>query len=278
MTLTFTTLAEGLDHPEAVAWDPRGWFYAGGEAGQLYRISLDGEVEQVASTGGFLLGIAVDGDGRVYACDNVRGEVVVIDPATGVVDVFTSGSAARRLRTPNYLAFAADGTLYVTDSGEWKADDGAVFRVEPGGTTEVWSEAVPRFPNGCCLSTSGNELLVVESLGPSVSAIPIGGDGGAGEATLVMELPGTVPDGVAVDESGAVYVSCYRPDVIYRQPPGGTPEVVAEDTQGTVLGAPTNIAFGGDDLRTLVVANLGRWHLSMASAQVAGASLHYPSL
>ena len=37
---------EGLDHPESVATDAAGVVYAGGEAGQLYRIA-DGSVEEI---------------------------------------------------------------------------------------------------------------------------------------------------------------------------------------------------------------------------------------
>ena len=47
--------------------------YAGGEAGQVYAISLEGTVEEVASTGGFLYRVTTDGDGAVYACDFGRG-------------------------------------------------------------------------------------------------------------------------------------------------------------------------------------------------------------
>jgi gluconolactonase len=65
MSKDLRILAEGLDHPEAVAWGINGRMWAGGEAGQLYAISLEGAVEEVARTGGFVLGLAVDAEGRV---------------------------------------------------------------------------------------------------------------------------------------------------------------------------------------------------------------------
>ena len=69
----FDELADGLNHPEGVTWNPfDGLVYAGGEAGELYAVSLDGEVEVRGTTGGSMLGIAVDGAGRVYACDQGR--------------------------------------------------------------------------------------------------------------------------------------------------------------------------------------------------------------
>ncbi len=73
------TIAIGLDHPEGVAWGHDGRIYAGGEAGQVYAIDTDGRVEEIASTGGFMYGITLDGDGNIYACDFGRSEVSRID-------------------------------------------------------------------------------------------------------------------------------------------------------------------------------------------------------
>src|SRR6476620_11867760 len=63
-------LVEGLDHPEGVCWDPAsGALWAGGEAGQIYRIDLAaGSAEEAARAPGFVLGLAVDGRGRLAAC------------------------------------------------------------------------------------------------------------------------------------------------------------------------------------------------------------------
>jgi len=42
------TILTGVDHPETGAWGPAGAYYAGGEAGQVYRIDAGkGRVEQV---------------------------------------------------------------------------------------------------------------------------------------------------------------------------------------------------------------------------------------
>ena len=55
-----------LDHPECVAIHPiDGSVWCGGEAGQIYRIDAAGrEITQVASTGGFVLGIAFADQGE----------------------------------------------------------------------------------------------------------------------------------------------------------------------------------------------------------------------
>jgi hypothetical protein len=72
-------------------------------------------------------------------------------------------------------------------------------------------------------------------------------------------------------------VACYRPDVVYRWHPQDGLSILAADPRGTVLAAPTNVAFSGPDLETLVVPNLGRWHLTRGQLGIAGVPLNYPT-
>jgi sugar lactone lactonase YvrE len=100
-------LVDGLDHPEGVAWDPAsGALWAGGEAGQLYRVDLESRTwSEEARMPGFVLGLAVDGRGRLAVC---CGEALCVHDGgvTTLRDGFTK---------PNYAAFASDGTLYFSD-------------------------------------------------------------------------------------------------------------------------------------------------------------------
>src|SRR5689334_17394861 len=92
--LILTNLGHPLDHPEAVAWGPDNHVYAGGENGQLYRMSLsDSACEEVARVeGGFLLGLAHDANANTYACDDRHACVHRITP-DGKVSVYCSGNA-----------------------------------------------------------------------------------------------------------------------------------------------------------------------------------------
>jgi gluconolactonase len=275
----FTMLVEGLDHPECVAVSPDGVLHAGGEAGQIYRVDLErGTVREVANTGGFVLGISFDGQGRLYACDIARHQLLRIELSDGRVDVYSEGTAEHPLVTPNLGCFAPDGSVYLTDSGTWHGNDGRIFRVDPRGRTETWCESSTEFPNGCCLDVDGGSLLVAESTAPALTRIPILADGSAGAREVVTELRGAVPDGVCVDGAGTAVVCCYRPDRIYAVSPNGETSILADDPEGTLLSAPTNAAWYGDGNRLLAVANLGRWHLSTADLGVRGHPPHLPVL
>jgi gluconolactonase len=273
----FEELVDGLNHPEGVAWSPfDACVYAGGEGGELYRISLDGTVELLGSSGGSMLGVCVDGNNRVYACDAGLGEVVRMDPSTGEIETYARGVDSEDLDTPNVAAFDAVGNLYVTCSGE----DGRpeIVRVQPGGKTERWTDSIPRYPNGCVVTPDGSALLVVEAKAERVARVPILPDGLAGEPETVIDLPDTDADGLALDDRGGLWATLYRPDGLVRIAQDGRIDRAIDDHLASTFDAPTNIAFVGENLDRAVVANVGGRHLLIGDLGVAGQRLHYPEV
>ena len=270
------TIASGLDHPEGVATGPDGLLYAGGEAGQVYRIDpAAGSCEEIANTGGFVLGLCLDAAGAIYACDMGRPAVVRIDPDDGSVETYCDSAGGAALVCPNWPAFAPDGSLVVSDSGTESATskDGRVACVPPGGgEAKVISDGPLHFPNGLAVSSEG-DVVVLESFTPRLSALR------DGQAELIAELPDVVPDGVAIDAEGGYVVSCYYPFRLYRVPPGSaTAELLLDDPLGIHLPMPTNVAFFGPGLRSLAIAQLAGWSIVAIELPFAGAPLNYPAL
>jgi len=277
--LTLTNLGHVLDHPEAVAWGPDGRVYAGGEDGQLYRIGIEnGTCEIVAKVaGGFLLGLAHDAAGNVYACDDRKACVHKITPA-GEVSVYAAGNSAQKFRVPNYPVFDDAGNLFVSDSGDFGQRNGWIWRVRPGGEAEIWDRSASGFTNGMCLSADGRWLYVAESSPPLISRVAIRQDGSAGEREVVVHLPRQVPDGVAFDIAGDLYISLYNPNIIYRHTKAGELITLYDDWEQLKLIAPTNIAFGGSDMSTLIIASLCGWAIHTAPMPVAGLRVRYPKI
>ena len=270
-----TIFADGLDHPECVAIHPDGTVWAGGEAGQIYRISADGhQVEVVANTGGFILGIAFSPGAKWLAiCDLGKKCVWKLDLETFALELFATGAAGHAFNIPNYAVFDKTGNLYVSESGAFREVTGKILKFAPDGKGEIWYNGPLNFANGMALDSGEKHLYVAVSFLPGVEKIAIDADGKAGERTLVCTLPETVPDGLAFDANGNLYVSCYAPNRIFKVTPNQEVSVLIDDWEAHTLSNPTNIAFGGEDLDQVFAANIGRWHITKIEAGIRGLAL-----
>jgi gluconolactonase len=264
----FEVFAEGLDHPEGLAFDADGNLWAGGELGQIYKISPKGKLRTIATLGGFNLGLTFSGRQELFVCNFKLGALVRLDRSGK-----TLGSWERvgryRLRNPNFSVFDREGNLYFSDSGAFKKDDGFLFVLRPSGKIEQLLDALA-FPNGLSLSADERTLYVVQSTQDNVLAVPIQDSGRIGKPRIYASGLHNVPDGAALDANGNLYVTCYASHNIYRVAPGGKVTLFAEDRAGTMIASPTNAAFGGPHCDEMYFANLSRWHICRARVGIKG--------
>ncbi|HMQ08418.1 MAG TPA: SMP-30/gluconolactonase/LRE family protein [Saprospiraceae bacterium] len=266
-----TIFAEGLDHPEGIAFHKDGSLWAGGEAGQIYRIEESGQYEEVANTGGFILGLAFSKRSEWLAiCDLGKKCIWRMDPITLKLDVFASGAEDHRFNIPNYAVFDENDHLYVSESGAFREVNGKIIKFSPDGNGVIWYKEPLNFANGMALSNDGTFLYVVVSFLPGVVRIPILNNSKAGKAEVYCTLPESVPDGLAFDAAGNLYVSCYSPNTIYKVTENKEVTVLISDWEAHTLANPTNIAFGGTHFDQIYTANLGRWHITRINAGIAG--------
>ena len=262
-----------LDHPEGLCVGEDGSLIAGGEAGQIYRVDEDSRsAEVVARTGGFVLGICSDASGVVYACDAGRNEVLRISPG-GAVEPLTSGP----LDNPNDCALDSEGNLFFSESGSYRPGrhSGRIHVIGAGGETRCIHPGPLHFANGVFFDSGSSLLYVVESTGPSVLAFRTDGPGLASldPVRRIDLVPGTVPDGVALDTVGNLYIAFYSPDQIGVIRPNGSFEVLFRDFQGEWMNRPTNIALRRNEI---LFANLGGWHLGAVPHELDPVRPCYP--
>ena len=255
----FEIFANGLDHPECLAFDREGTLWAGGEAGQIYRVSKEGAVETVCTLGGFCGGIAwTPDDSTLFVCN----------PAHGVVRVDRSGKwsvFAKDMICPNYGLFDKHGNYYVTDSGNWKKRNGRLLRFTPDGARDEiggpWG-----YTNGLALSADERQLFLVESDTDRIYSIDLAG----GATDVYADEVGRLPDGLTLDTEGNLYAGCYASDDIYRISPAREKTLCAYDRWAILLSRPTNLQFHGG---YLYVSNLGRTTITRARVDRAGKPL-----
>jgi gluconolactonase len=272
---------QGLDHPEGLNFGIDGNLYAGGEGGQIYKIDLtNNKITELANTHGFILGVAMDANDNVYACDSANHCVHKIS-TDGRVKEFarTISGEERPLNFPNYGLFDETGNYYVTDSAEYWRPTGRLIRVAPDGTARSILGNSLSFPNGIALSADANQLFMIESAAQRVLSIPLEKDGSPGIPTIYIQTPGYVPDGLALDGEGNLYVGCYTPETVFKVSPDRAIEIFLNDPTAEILNRPTNLAFfmsGGKP--RLYISNFGSSNISSIGVSLPGQKLRYPSL
>ena len=259
-----------LQHPECVAIGPDGHVWCGSENGEVLRIARDGgSIEVMGQGGGLTLGLAFDGDNSLYFCDLKDAAVYRLNLKRHWVERFSSPG----IKIPNYpVVDAARRRLLVSDSHHFAEAGPGVWAFDLAtGDGSLWYDRPLRFANGMALSLDGSALYVCETFAQKITRIPIRADGSAGDAeTFATDLPG-LPDGIAFDDHGALFVGCYEPSRVLRiSPDGKTAEVYIEEPTAHLFAHPTNVAFDGTALYT---ANLGRWHVTRIDTDTSGTPL-----
>ena len=248
-----------LQHPEGVAIDNNGYVHCGTENGEIMKIEKDkSKMTRLASSGGFILGIAIDKSNNIFACEMKEAALYKYDSSDKSFKEFAKGP-----KIPNYPVIDEKrNCIYVSDSFGFNEKGIGIYKYDLStGKGGPCSEELFNFANGMCLSPNGDYLYVVESFHPCISRLPINSDGSFGKKEIFTEDIAIVPDGLAFDKENNLFISCYEPSRIYIADPNGKTRILIEDKHCTTLAHPTNIAIS-EDGNTMYTANLGRWHIT----------------
>ncbi len=277
-------LAEGLRFPEGpVACADGSVALVELEARRITRIAPDGAKSTIATVDGAPNGLAIGSDGAFYLCNNggfawheeagllrpsgqaadySGGRIERIDPATGAVARLYDSCDGVPLKGPNDLVFDGKGGFWFTDLGKVRArdrDHGGVYWAAEDGSRIV-EAAYPVFGggNGIGLSPDGEVLYVAETETGRLWAWDILGPGRLRKVPwpsvhggrLLCQFPGFRRlDSLAVAASGNIVVATLVSGEITTVSPAG--DIVEVVKMPDLM--PTNICFGGPDLRTAYV-------------------------
>ena len=219
-------------------------------------------------------GLTRDLQGRLLAAEHDSRRVTRQEP-DGSITVVANSFNGQRLNRPNDVIVKSDGAIYFTDPWtsplpreQWDLTFSGVYRVTPdlGTLTLLVGDFI--VPNGLAFSPDESVLYINDTRKGHIRAfdmLPNGTLAIQSErvfADLSGDRPG-VPDGMKVDVEGNVYC-------------GGSGGVWVLDPSGKHLGtiahgetATTNVAFGGDDWKTLFFTS--RNTLGSVQCKIAGA-------
>ena len=272
--------------------------------GTLTRVGASGAKSVVAELGGGPNGAAIGPDGACYVCNNggfrwgadalfslrptgqaedYRGGAIQrVDLKTGAFRTLYSSVNGRALSAPNDIVFDRQGSFWFTDPGTRRPRDedrGALYYATQDGSSITEVVFPMQHPNGVGLSPDEKTLYVSETQTGRVWAFDITGPGKVARThdypnggRLLVGLPGfELLDSLAVDSAGNVCVaSPYRGAIVVISPAGQVLRYVEMPDK-----LPTNICFGGPDLRTAYVTLCQKGTLARFEWPVAGLPLNF---
>jgi xylono-1,5-lactonase len=250
--MEFELLASGyeiIEGPRVDAHD-RLYFSDAGDNGGVYRRNPDGAIETLIAGRDRVGGIALNAGGGLVVSG--RGLIFWDEASGGSRDLFTHWEG-RKINVFNDLTPDSQGSI-ITGSIEYDAIrgeapvPGALYRVDPPGVGHLLWEGV-QVSNGLGFSPDGKLLYLADTATQAIWAFDVTSDRGLKDRRMFAKLPAGLPDGLAVDAEGGVWVAA----VLGR-------EVVRFSNDGAIdrrIPIParnvTSVVFGGADLQDLYV-------------------------
>jgi gluconolactonase len=239
--------------------------------GRVYRISPSAQWDIVAEYDGEPNGLKIDRDGRIFIADRRKG-ILQLDAQAGKVETVLAGNSKGRFKGVNDLIFAKNGDLYFTDQGTTGLHDptGCVYRYTTRGQLDCLLDNVPS-PNGLVFNRKENELFVAVTRASAVWRVPMDQAGAATKVGLFVQLFSPGPDGLALDEEGNVVVTHPGLGLVWVFSKRGEPLYQVKSCAGEMT---TNIAYGGEDRKTLYIVDSKEANILIAQMPVAGKAMY----
>lgn len=247
--------AEGLSFPEGPAWNGSELYVSNCYSNWILQIeneSADTFLTAPTSPVSFekTNGLTFYKDGDLYACDYGKGAILKFTPE-GKCEMVAAGFNGTKFNRPNDLAFDEKGNLFFTDPNSYDSAklDGAVYMITADNKEVRQLYNGLGFPNGIALSPDGRHLIVCESAKHRILKFPVKDDNSLDTPLVFAQLPGGDPDGIAFDVEGNLYAAHFGGQAVYVFNPDG--ELIKKIiTPGK---KPSNVEFGGADLKTLYI-------------------------
>lgn len=264
-TRPVTVVAEGFTYLEGPRWHDGRLYFVDFYTHTVNAVDADGgPVEQIAVVDQQPSGLGWLPDGRMLVV-SMKDRRVLRREADGSL-VEHADISALCTGHANDMVVAPSGNAYVGNFGfdlMGGADHefAAVVLVRPDGTSQAVAEGLS-FPNGMVVTPDERTLIVNELFGNRVSAFAIHPDGTLGPRRDFasygdlgdepswhkrVEASTIVPDGLALDAEGAVWIADCVNQRAARIAEGG--EIL--DEVSTAPHGVFAVALGGDDGRTL---------------------------
>lgn len=247
---TLTTLLDGLRFGEGPRWHDGKLYFSDMHANHVMTVDLEGRSAVVCEVPNNPSGLGWLPDGTMLIVSMTDRKVMRMERG-GALKVHADLSALAPFHC-NDMVVDSKGRAYVGNFGYdlhkgEKARGTVLIMVTLDGKPRVVADDL-MFPNGTVITRDGKTLVVGESFGRRLTAFDIAADGSLANRRVWADLGNNVPDGIALDAEGAIWVASPMSSEVIRVREGGEVSErikVATDAFACML--------GGADRKTLFV-------------------------
>lgn len=264
------TFTQGIEGP-AVAKNGSLYVVNYLEQGTIGRVVGKNNVELLVKLANNSIGngIRFDQQGDMYIADYVNHNVLKIaekhldssEIASSLVEVHGHSSL---MNQPNDIAIMDNGILFASDPN-WSKNSGQLWRIDTNGDVVLLEKSMGT-TNGIEVSPDNKTLYVNESAQRNIWQYQLADDGSVSNKKLLISFTDFGQDGMRTDKQGNLYVARYGKGVIAIVSPQG--KLLREvKLKGKF---PTNVAFGGEDGKTVFVTMQKRGAIEKFTSEFSG--------
>ncbi len=286
---------QGVLKSEGVVIDKEGNVYGGGRNGVIYKVSPEGKVSELTTlpAGSMPNGITMDRQGNLVYCDLGKKAMMRVTQS-GQVSMIADRAGTLALTLPNFASYDAEGNLYVSNSSTRDVKtvreeftkpepNGALVRIRPDGRGDIVATGI-YLANGTAIDPKEEAVYVLESTRNDCLRIALKKDGTFGQPEIYAKDFPALPDGMAFDVEGNLYVTLpgvakegklVPANQIIKVDTNGNWSLLIDDPAGQKLNFTTNCAFGGPGLQDLYIANVEGDHFRRIHTSFHGHPLYH---
>ncbi|HTO06068.1 MAG TPA: SMP-30/gluconolactonase/LRE family protein [Myxococcota bacterium] len=243
-------LIDGLCFPEGPRWHDGQFWFSDMHDQRVVRASLDGRSETVVRVPERPSGLGWLPDGRMLVVSMQDRRLMRLDPGglTPVADLSQVATFHVNDMVVDRAGRAYVGNFGFDLVGGAQPKTTSLARVDPDGRVSVAATDL-MFPNGTVITPDDRTLVVGESFGNKLTAFDKAPDGTLSKRRVWAALEGgAIPDGIALDAEGAIWVASPTTGECLRVHEGGR---VSRRLRGA--GLAYACALGGPERKTLFV-------------------------
>jgi len=269
-----SVLLSNLEFPEGPRWRNGKLYFSDAAAGKVIAVGEEGNSETIVQTQDMTSGLGFLHDGRMLVVSMQKRHLLRLDPDG--LKIHADLSNLTEYNCNDCVTDSKERTFI----GNWgsktpnpPSDPTTIMMVSREGKASIVADNL-LFPNGCIVTPDNKTFIVGESHAGCLTAFDINSSGNLTNRRIWAEFEGFSPDGICLDEEGAIWVANPARAEVVRVLEGG-------EITSTIKVKDTNVyacCLGGKDGKTLFMCTNQLFYGKSSSGRIEYVNVEVPGI